>query len=115
MENIYVNKFGGPNKDVTGFCINLPDEDKAQVQAFRKCHTPYVGGISGSIVERILFLDQIAPDLVTLQSVLVMMAGLNLKGFHSLSETVVGARLALDLLGKMDLANKITVPMGLGG
>jgi len=116
MENIFTNLFNKPNSvDTPGMLQLVPAEDSVPVQAFRKCSVPWIGGVSGSILERILFLHQINPDMVSDKAVFGMMAAFELSGHHSLSEVAIVAKEAVEQLGSKNCAQirGLVVPMDL--
>lgn len=116
MRNIFRNLFAKPNSvDTPGMLQLVADEESDQVDAFRTCNVPWIGGVSGSILERILFLHQIDPKLVSDESVLGMMAAFEVSGHHSLSEVAIVAKEAVDKLGSDNcgLIRQLVVPMEL--
>merc|ERR1719263_837764 len=68
--------------------VHKPDYEKPEAQEFAKCQVPWTGGLSGSIVERLLYMIELDRSRVTYRMILTLASALVITGAHSLSEMI---------------------------
>lgn len=116
LRHIYNEKFGKNNSGSSAGIQELrPDEHKPQTEAFRKCMVPWVGGLSGSILERMLYIHQKDANALTDEVVLVLMAAFQLNSNHGLAELAIVAQAACKELNACPGIAELSLPMDMGG
>lgn len=67
-------------------CNLVSDPNTWQAKQFAACQVPWIGGLSGSVLERLLFMKNFDVNTITDKVVLTLASALVVAGAHSLSE-----------------------------